>query len=123
MPVSVLVVDDDAVFRELAAEILAAQGLSVSGEADTLAAGAAVARRLRPDAALVDVTLPDGSGVELARDLAALPWGPRIVLTSSDSAAVTEDVARSAGAVAFIAKQELAGSPLRDLLAGPPAQE
>ena len=123
MSISVLVIDDDAAFRELAVQILEGMGLTVVGEADTLEAGALAAGTLRPQAALVDVALPDGSGVTLARDLAALPWRPRIVLTSSDPAALTEAVARSAGAVAFIPKQDLPGSRLRELLAGPPQQE
>ena len=123
MSISVLVIDDDAVFRELAVQILEGMGLSVVGEADTLAAGAAAVQRLRPHAALVDVALPDGSGVALARDLAALPWRPRVVLTSSDPAAVTEALARSAGAAAFIPKQDLPGSGLRELLAGPSPAE
>ena len=118
MVTSVLVIDDDATFRELAVRMLEGIGLSVVGEADTVAAGAAAARRLRPQAALVDVALPDGSGVNLAGELAALPWGPRIVLTSSDPGAVTEAVARLAGAAAFIAKHDLPGSPLRALLTG-----
>ena len=118
MVTSVLVIDDDATFRELAVRMLEGIGLSVVGEADTVAAGAAAARRLRPQAALVDVALPDGSGVNLAGELAALPWGPRIVLTSSDPGAVTEAGARSAGAAAFIAKHDLPGSPLRALLTG-----
>ena len=123
MSISVLVIDDDAAFRELAVQILEGMGLSVVGEADTLEAGALAVRTLRPQAALVDVALPDGSGVTLARDLAALPWRPLIVLTSSDPEALTEAVARSAGAAAFIPKQDLPGSRLRELLAGPPQQE
>jgi CheY-like chemotaxis protein len=118
MSTSVLVIDDDATFRELAVLMLERMGLCVVGEADTVAAARAAARRLRPQAALVDVALPDGSGAALAGELAALPWGPRIVLTSNDPAAVTEAVARSAGAAAFIAKQELPGSKVGALLAG-----
>jgi DNA-binding NarL/FixJ family response regulator len=116
MSISVLVIDDDAVFRGLAVQVLEAMGLSVVGEADTLAAGAAAAQQLRPNAALIDVALPDGSGVALARELVELPWRPRVVLTSSDPEAVTETVARSAGAAAFIPKQDLPGSRLGELL-------
>jgi CheY-like chemotaxis protein len=119
----VLVIDDDATFRELAVSMLEGMGLSVVGEADTVAAGAAAANELRPQAALVDVALPDGSGVALASELAALPWRPRIVLTSVDAEAVTEVRARSAGAAAFIAKHDLPDSRLRSLLVGRAEQE
>lgn len=113
-----LVIDDDATFRGLAVRMLEGMGLTVVGEADTVAAATAAASKLRPQAALVDVVLPDGCGVTLASELAALPWRPRIVLTSVDSEAITETGARSAGAAAFIAKQDLPDSPLRALLTG-----
>ncbi len=116
VPTSVLVIDDDAPFRELAVRLLEGMGLSVVGEAGTVATGTAAARKLRPQAALVDVSLPDGSGIALAAELAALPWHPRVVLTSVDSEAITEAGARSAGAAAFIAKNELPDSRLRALL-------
>jgi DNA-binding NarL/FixJ family response regulator len=118
MPVSVLVVDDDARFRTLATRMLAAMGLSVVGEAETVAAATEAATGLRPDAVLLDVGLPDGDGVTLARTLAALPWRPRIVLTSSDPDATTPVHARAAGAAGFVPKQDLPNSALHGLLTG-----
>ena len=59
MPTSALVIDDDAMFRELVIEMLEGMGLSVVGEADTVEAAGAAARNLRPQAALVDIALPD----------------------------------------------------------------
>jgi CheY-like chemotaxis protein len=118
MSTSVLVIDDDATFRNLAREMLERIGCFVIGEAGTMQAGTMAARELRPQAALVDVALPDGSGVALAQELAALPWSLRIVLTSSDPEALTELIARSAGALAFIAKDDLPGQRLRALLTG-----
>jgi CheY-like chemotaxis protein len=119
----VLVIDDDAAFRKLAVRMLETMGLSVVGQADTAHAAAVAAKKLRPQAALVDVALPDGDGVTLAVELAALPWRPRIVLTSNDPEAVTQARARSSGAAAFIAKQDLPDSPLRALLTGSAGQE
>ena len=117
MPPSVLVVDDDPVFRDLARRLLAADGLEVVAEAESLAGALDAAHALRPDAVLVDIDLPDGDGLTLARRLSALPWRPRVVLTSSDpDAARPSDLARS-GAEAFIAKEELPNAPLQDLLA------
>ncbi len=77
----------------------------------------AAASELKPDAALVDVGLPDGDGVALARALSALPWSPRIVLTSTDPAAASSEDVRRAGAGAFVAKAELPNAPLARLLA------
>ena len=115
---SVLVVDDDDVFRGLARRLLAAVGLAVVGEAETTAAALAAATTLRPDAALVDVMLPDGDGVALAGKLVALPWRPRVVLTSTDADAASPEVVRASGADAFVPKQELPGAPLHRLLTG-----
>jgi CheY-like chemotaxis protein len=113
---SVLVVDDDPEFRKLAGRLLAASGLTVVGEADGVAAALEVALRLRPSAVLVDIELPDGDGVTLARELAGLPWRPRIVLTSIDGDITTTAEARLAGARAFVNKADLPNAPLTELL-------
>jgi DNA-binding NarL/FixJ family response regulator len=118
VPSRVLVIDDDDAFRELACRLILAIGLSVAGEAATFADGVAAADDLRPDAALIDVGLPDGDGLELARRIAALPWRPRVVLTSSDADATTAEAARRLGATGFLPKTELGNSSLRVLLTG-----
>jgi DNA-binding NarL/FixJ family response regulator len=115
---SVLVVDDDPEFRKLAERLLAASGLTVIGEADSVAAALGAALELKPSAMLVDIELPDGDGVTLARELAALPWRPRIVLTSIDGDITTTGEARLAGARAFVNKADLPGAPLAQLLGG-----
>jgi DNA-binding NarL/FixJ family response regulator len=116
---SVLVIDDDDAFRGLVRRILCAAGFVVVGEAATVAAAIATAHALRPDAALVDVGLPDGDGIALARELAALPWRPRIVLTSTDPDAASADDVRRSGARAFVPKDELPDVRLHRLLASP----
>ena len=118
MTASVLVVDDDAELRALARRLLAANGLIVIGEANSVSAALAASTRLEPSAVLVDAELPDGDGIALARDLAALPWRPRIVLTSVDRNIATADNARRAGAAGFVNKVDLANAPLAELLGG-----
>jgi DNA-binding NarL/FixJ family response regulator len=115
---SVLVVDDDPEFRKLAGRLLAAHGLTVIGEADSVATALGAALQLKPSAMLVDIELPDGDGVTLARELAALPWRPRIVLTSIDGDITTTGEARLAGARAFVNKADLPSAPLAELLGG-----
>ena len=117
MPGTVLVVDDDPVFRSLARRTLVGDGLVVVGEADSVAAATAAAQSLRPDAVLIDVGLPDGDGVTLARKLTALPWRPRIVLTSTDPDAATPEAVRRSGAIAFVPKADLPTASLERLLA------
>jgi DNA-binding NarL/FixJ family response regulator len=115
--VSVVVVDDDAGFIGIAERMLGAQDVIVVGRAATVREALEVVAALRPDAVLLDVGLPDGDGVTLARRLAALPWRPRILLTSSDRDATTHDAALDAGAVGFMAKDDLPDASLAKLLA------
>jgi DNA-binding NarL/FixJ family response regulator len=116
MRVSVLVIDDDPVFRGLARRMLDAVGLHVVGEAESYTEGLAEAQRLRPTAALIDVGLPDGNGVALAEQLSALPWSVRMLLTSTDPDAVSEEDVGRSGAGAFVAKDKLPNAPLKRLL-------
>lgn len=117
MAVSVLVIDDDPTFRRLARRLLAANGLDVVAEAGSVADGLSTAMRAKPDAALVDVELPDGDGFELAGRLTALPWRPRVVITSVQSNGSFDAEARRRGAEAFVVKADLPRAPLTKWLA------
>ena len=117
MSASVLLVDDDPAFRQLARRMLVAAGLVVVGEAGSVAAAVVAARELCPDSALVDVGLPDGDGVSLAGVLRGLPCPPRVVLTSSDVDAAGPEAVSGCGAAAFVAKADLPGVALGRLLA------
>jgi DNA-binding NarL/FixJ family response regulator len=114
---SVLLIDDDPAFRRLARQTLSGSGLTVVGEAATAAAGISAARSLEPEIMLVDVGLPDGDGISLAGELSALPWGPRVVLTSVDPDAASPEEVRKSGAIGFVPKQDLPGSGLDMLMA------
>lgn len=109
----VLVVDDDQAFRGLAARLLAGLGIGEVVQADTVSSALQAAERYQPVAALVDVGLPDGDGVELAARLVGAGWSPRVVLTSSDTEAATRS-----GSIPFIAKDRLADGKLQSLLSG-----
>jgi DNA-binding NarL/FixJ family response regulator len=122
MAVRVLVVDDDSSFRSAAMEILRARGFEVVGEArDGMQAISAMAL-LRPDGVLLDVHLPDGDGFELVGRLGARVGRPRVLLTSSDAYAGSQELAERCGAVGFVAKTELMTADLERYLspsAGP----
>ena len=117
MATTVLLVDDDPAFRAIARRMLTSAGLRVIGEAGTVAAARAAAVDLRPDTALVDVSLPDGNGVMLARVLTELPWHPRVLLTSTNPDAAPPNDVRQSGAHGFVPKSELPNAPLHHLLA------
>jgi DNA-binding NarL/FixJ family response regulator len=88
----------------------------VVGEVESAAQAMAMAAQLKPSAALVDLGLPDGDGLSLARHLTALPWRPRVVLTSVMADVATAAEVRRSGAEAFVHKADLPGAPLARLL-------
>ena len=114
---SVLIVDDDRSFLSLAARILTEAGFEVVATAEDAAAALAAANGTKPGAALVDVGLPDRAGVDLAYELAELPWRPRVVLTSTDvDAGCALEVTEGRARLPFIAKEDLANGRLASLL-------
>jgi DNA-binding response OmpR family regulator len=113
---TVLIVDDDAQFAQLASELLADLGYDVIGRARTVSEAIIECDRLRPDALLLDVRLPDGNGITLAKQLRAGRGAPNILLTSTDREAVTPGQLRDSGATGFVPKTELARRPLDPFL-------
>lgn len=103
---TVLVVDDHSVVRMgLIALLSRAPGLSVAGEAGRVAEALEKAELLAPDVVLMDVRLPDGSGIECCRAIRARrPETNVLMLTSYDDrdAAVA---AVMAGASGYLLKQ------------------
>jgi two-component system nitrate/nitrite response regulator NarL len=112
MPKRVLIVDDDPRFRALARTLLRASGCDVVAEAADGAQALAAADRARPDAALIDVQLPDVDGVSLARTLVGIDGGLRIVLTSTDPTLVPPAALDQSGAIAFVPKDKMAAANL-----------
>lgn len=102
-PIRVLLVDDHEVVRVGLRTLLHNRhGVAVVGEAGTKAAAVRVIKRLRPDIVLMDVRLPDGSGVEACRDiLASHPMTRIIFLTSyaDDDSVLTAVLAGAHGYV------------------------
>jgi DNA-binding NarL/FixJ family response regulator len=116
VPGRVLIVDDDLSFQIGAARLLAERGYAVVASAATLAEARAAYRRTAPDALLVDVHLPDGSGMTLAAELRRSPSAPRVLLTSSDPDAAPRRLVERCGATGFVAKDDLAATDLSPYL-------
>jgi DNA-binding NarL/FixJ family response regulator len=83
--IRLLLLDDHASFRELLALRLAREpNFAVVVEAGSLAEARQALRQIAIDIALVDLDLPDGSGVEIIRDLRAVnPQAHTVLLTAS----------------------------------------
>ncbi|MGZ4179700.1 MAG: response regulator [Solirubrobacteraceae bacterium] len=116
MPTRVLIIDDDPRFRALARALLHAAGCEVVAEAANGAQALAAVESACPDAALVDVQLPDTDGLSLARRLAGNDGALRIVLTSTDPTLVPPAALTGSGAIAFVAKEDVAAANLARLL-------
>jgi two-component system response regulator DevR len=104
--IRVLLVDDHEVVRVGLRTVLGqTQGVTVVGEASTMADAIQQAQRLKPDVILMDVRLPDGSGVDACREiLGALP-GTRVIFLTSYADDDSVLAAVLAGAHGYILKE------------------
>lgn len=103
----VLIVDDHPMMREgLTTRIDREPDITVCGEAGTAAEALNLVARLSPDLALVDISLPDKSGLELIKDIIAMhPDVAVLALSMHDESIYAERVLR-AGGRGYIMKQE-----------------
>jgi DNA-binding NarL/FixJ family response regulator len=117
MPATVLIVDDHPTFRRFARRLLEEFGFAVVGEAPNGAAAIEATARLRPETILLDVLLPDASGLDVAAELARTEPPPVVVLTSSRSASDFGVALREAPARGFIPKASFTGRAFAELVA------
>lgn len=102
---AVLVVDDEADLRELFALTLVRLGLDVDG-AESLAAARALLERSRYALVLTDMRLPDGTGLDLVRDVSQGKWreAPPIAVITAYGSAENAVAALKAGAFDYLTK-------------------
>jgi DNA-binding NarL/FixJ family response regulator len=130
VPSTVLIVDDHAGFRSMARRMLEAGGWDVIGEAGTAEEAVTEAARLRPDVVLLDLNLPDASGLSVIGRLAGAepdvlghieagpPPFPAVVLTSTHEEDELHELASDSGARGFVPKSLLSGEALSAALGG-----
>src|SRR4051812_12788530 len=105
-PVRVFLVDDHEIVRRGVAEVLEEDpGITVAGEAGSVAEALARVPAVRPDVVVVDMRLPDGNGAEVCRRLRdRVPAVRCLVLTSYADPEAVAAAARS-GASGYLLKQ------------------
>ncbi len=118
----VLIVDDHPIVRHgLARMIEASPDLAVCGEVETVADAKHAIRELEPDVVIVDLTLGQGDGLELVRDVRAQrPGLPMLVLSMHEESIYAERMV-AAGARGYIMKEAASDQlliALRRVLAG-----
>ncbi|MBD3943741.1 response regulator transcription factor [Microbacterium sp. NEAU-LLC] len=100
----VMVVDDHPVYRQGIAALLAASGYDVVAQAGSAAESVEWMRRTKPDAVLMDLGLPDGSGVDAtARIVGERPQTRVVVVTMFDDDGSVRR-ALAAGAAGYVVK-------------------
>src|SRR4051794_41059611 len=112
----VLIIEDHAAFRAVARELLERRGFAVVAEADGAKTGLEAARRVVPDAVVLDVNLSDGNGIDVCCALTEANPALVVLLVSAD--ARNGRWAGDCGAVAFLPKDLLASADWVGLLGG-----
>jgi DNA-binding NarL/FixJ family response regulator len=119
MAVTVLIVDDHPTFRRFARRLLEASGFNVVGEAGDGAGALVATQELEPSVVLLDVMLPDVSGLEVAQALAREFASTSVVLTSSRSASDLGAALEHTPALGFVEKSALTGAAISELIGRP----
>jgi DNA-binding NarL/FixJ family response regulator len=118
LTVSVVTVDDQAVFRRVAREVIeATPGFELFGEAASGEEALALADEVEPDLVLIDVRMPGMNGVETASRLAAAHPTSTIVLVSSEDRSALPTAVECCGVAALLCKEEFGTTALRQLWA------
>ncbi|HEU4331661.1 MAG TPA: response regulator transcription factor [Lapillicoccus sp.] len=106
-PRRLLIVDDHPVFRRGLAVLFTSAGYDVVGEAAGSAEAVALARSTAPDVVLMDLGLPDGSGVSATARIVGEHPDTRVVVVTmfDDQGAVRE--ALDAGAAGYVVKDAM----------------
>ncbi len=107
--IRILLIDDSAPFLAVLAKFLAAAPqLQVVGQALSGHEGLAQVARLQPDLVLLDLSLPDVTGLEVARHLKTQLNAPAVIILTLHNMPEYRLAAESAGVADFVLKEEVA---------------
>jgi DNA-binding NarL/FixJ family response regulator len=107
---SVIVVDDHPVFRHGLVALLIEDGIDVLRQAGTVAEALAAVADHRPDVVIMDLHLPDGSGVAATRQIIAAHPSTRLLVLTMDGTDAATLAALRAGARGYLLKETAAES-------------
>jgi DNA-binding NarL/FixJ family response regulator len=105
--VRVLIVDDQACFRQAARELLRTRGYDVVGEAGCATGALRAVEELAPDGVLLDIRLGEDDGCDLARALTRARPALAVLLVSSDDDRLRAAPLEHTGACGFVSKCRL----------------
>lgn len=107
----VLVAEDDPTVRHALEDTLLQLGFGVVGAVGDGEAAVAVAEDAQPDVVVMDVRMPRLDGIEAARRIKELAFGPEVVLVSVHGDLELREAAEAAGVCAYLPKD----CPVADL--------
>ncbi|MDX2250739.1 MAG: response regulator transcription factor [Nitrospira sp.] len=112
--IRVLLVDDHEIVRVGLRSVLGQNhGIVVVGESASMAEAVALAGKLKPDVILMDIRLPDGSGVDACREILAAHQGIQVIFLTSYADDDSVLAAVMAGARGYVLKEIDSTSLLR----------
>ena len=112
----IIIIDDHPLFREGLKSIIAKEArYEVAGEAGTGSQAIQKIRELKPDLALLDVSLPDQSGLELIREILQCSPGTIVLIVSMHSKIDYIVKAFQTGAMGYIVKESAGDMLLKGL--------
>jgi two-component system chemotaxis response regulator CheY len=114
-PYTVLLCDDALFMRAMLRGIVSSAGYEVIGEAGDGRAAVELYATLRPDIVVMDMVMPEMSGVDAVRQIRALDQSARIVMCSAKGQQQLVTEAQNAGAMGFITKPFTASRVLEAL--------
>ncbi len=114
MPIRILVADDHEVVRQGIRMILDARPeWEVCGEAINGEQAVRMAKELKPDAIIMDIAMPEMTGIEATREISKLNLGSKVLIFTMHDSKTLPEYVRAAGACGYVLKSRAS----HDLLA------
>ena len=105
MPISAILADDHAIFRQGVAALLEAErDIELLAQANNGTEAWALIQSLQPDVAILDVSMPESTGIDVARRVDAAGLDTRVVLLTMHDDPSAALQAREAGAAGYVLK-------------------